>query len=398
LLKDKRPEAWCIQISKIVDSITGFWTICRPVDAEKLQDDNIEQVYSKYVFYQFLGPKKQITLSNSTKMMEMLFALLKMTLNQGKNEPYFLYGHLKAFELLQCFEGILSQSQVRSKKSTTAYLGLNVSEFNNLLTKCKINALQVLRQMVMSFNLLDHVSWLRRCLEKTLNSEEIMQSENLLKETFRLFGDCINTFKFGFGRPAVNLLVKSDFIIHPNLLYHIMTILKIILLREDTTIVKMGGKTRLKAGLKVDENMRDLAPEFEKFSTKVLEERLHLYLSFLNRCVDSGVIKLMKKGDRALLESRLYTILQLSHFKFSPLKTHLKVVILEITIGVVNTHSFVTHNRFVLSALLNFVKMAQQEEIEKELKVKLEQATKIVNIYAGMAYILTCFRQGQATY
>lgn len=177
--------------------------------------------------------------------------------------------------------------------------------------------------------------------------------------------------------------MKSDFIIHPNLLHHIMTILKIILLREDTTIVKMGGKSRLKAGLKVDEKMRDLAPEFEKIGIKILEEKLRLYLAFLNRCVDSGIIKMMQKSDRGLLDSRLYTILQLSHFKFSPIKTHLKVAILQITIGVVNTNSFVTHNKFVLSALLNFIEMAHQEEIESELSVVLEQATKIVNIYAG---------------
>lgn len=189
LLKDKRSESWCYQISKIVDSITGFWTICRPLDAEKIQEDNIEKLYSQFVFYQFLDPKKQISLNNSVKMMEMLFALLKMTLNQGKNEPYFLYGHMKTFELLQCFEGILSQAQIKSKKSTTAYFGLNVFEFNILLTKCKINALQTLRQMVISFNLLDHVSWLRKCLEKLLNSDEIMQCENLLKETFNLFGE-----------------------------------------------------------------------------------------------------------------------------------------------------------------------------------------------------------------
>lgn len=183
LMKDKRSESWCLQINRIVDSISGFWAICRPIDAEHQQDTNLEEMYENYVFYKFLDPKEPITLPNAILMMRMLFTLLKLTLNQQRNEPHFLYGHLKIEELLLCLEGIISQQSLRPKASTTTYLGLTVHEFNIFLTHCKINALEVLKQSIHCLNLFDHLHWLKTCMENLLNSEDIMQSHNLLHET-----------------------------------------------------------------------------------------------------------------------------------------------------------------------------------------------------------------------
>jgi len=98
LLKDKRSEAWQIQISKIVDSINGFWGICMPASVDNLKD--IDTSYRDFVTYKFISPEEGITLSSSLFMMKLLFTLLKFTLNQSRNEPYFIYGQIKLRELL----------------------------------------------------------------------------------------------------------------------------------------------------------------------------------------------------------------------------------------------------------------------------------------------------------
>lgn len=383
LLKDKRSEAWCFQITKIVDSINGFWAVCRPIDAEHQEDSNLEKMFEQFVSYKFLDAKTSITLDNSIRMMKMLFALLKFTLNHERNEPHFVYGSLRFEDLLECIEGIVSQPNLRPKGSTTAYLGLNVYEFNVFLTHCKINALELLRQLILSFNMVDYLPWIRTCMSNLLHSEDIMQSNNLLYETLETMKVCVRKFKFGFGKIALSLLLKSQYIIHPSIIQHALTLMKTLLLRQDKTIIRMNDQTKLKAGLLVNESNRDLAPEYANFTTKEVETRLHEYLSFLHTCVDSGIVSMCSKADRAMLDSRLYTLLQLSHFKFSPLKPHLKLCILDIAIGCVKTQNFVTHNKHILSGLLQFVRMAQQEPVSHQVNLRLNEAVKIVDVYAG---------------
>ena len=253
LLKDKKTEGWCIQISKIVDSINGFWSICIPIDINKERENNIEEKYEKLITYKFIKNKEKITLANSVSMMNMLFALLRFTLNQSKNDPYFIYGSIKMKELLQCLEGIISQEKFDPKGSISAYLGLTAFEFNIFLTHWKINVWELLRQIVLSFNMVDHLGWLRKWMNSLLKSEDTMESHNLMCESLALLKAWIKQYRFGFAKIAVGLIVKGQYVITPDLLNHVLTLLKIILLRKDITQIKIEG-SKLKAGLKILEN------------------------------------------------------------------------------------------------------------------------------------------------
>lgn len=132
LLSNTRSEAWTNQISRIVDSINGFWSVCLPVDASKENEESLHNKYDSFVIYKFIRTNDKITLSNSLQMMKSLFTLLKLTLNQSRAEPYFVYGAIKMNELLQCLEGIISAQKFDVKASTTTYLGLTPFEFNIL--------------------------------------------------------------------------------------------------------------------------------------------------------------------------------------------------------------------------------------------------------------------------
>ena len=210
-----------------------------------------------------------------------------------------------------------------------------------------------------------------------------MESHSLLNEVFSFFKDCIQSFGFGVQGPANSLLVNSNFIIHPDLMNHIMTMLKIVLLRKDTTIVKVNTYSSLKAGLRVDENMRDLSPEYEKLSTENIEDRLFMYLDFLNVCAKNGIIMKLKRNELAFLDSRLYTILQLSHYKFSPLQMSIRVKIMEILDSRMQNNSYSTHNKFLLDEIMKFLEMEEQEEVTPELRRSIDKIRLTVSVFSG---------------
>ena len=253
LFWDKRTEGWWAQISKIVDSINGFWDVCIPVNVGKDNEDFLKIKYESYVTYKFNDPNDKITLSNSLTMMKYLFTLLRFSLNQSRNEPYLIHGSIKMNELLQCLEGIISKNKFDPKGSVTSYLGLTAFEFNIFLTHWKIDALETLRQIVVSYNMIDHFSWLKKWIECVLKSESTIESHNLMWEVLTLLRTWIEQYKFGFARIAISVLVNGKYIISPDIMNHILTLLKIILLRKDKTQIKMEG-SKLKAGLKVLEN------------------------------------------------------------------------------------------------------------------------------------------------
>ena len=384
LIKDRRSESYCTQIQRIIHSISGFYSFLRPKNPE---EDGItsspEELYRDFVHYKFLGEDPIINLQRSARMMDLLFALLKTTLNQKKNMPYFKDGKIKITEILNNLEGILSQVKLQNRRGAIAHMGLDIPGFNSLLTQLKINSLQCLRLLAYSRRLYDHVAWVKNCLTKVLGQEEIMESHSLLNEVFSFFKDCIQSFGFGVQGPANSLLVNSNFIIHPDLMNHIMTMLKIVLLRKDTTIVKVNTYSSLKAGLRVDENMRDLSPEYEKLSTENIEDRLFMYLDFLNVCAKNGIIMKLKRNELAFLDSRLYTILQLSHYKFSPLQMSIRVKIMEILDSRMQNNSYSTHNKFLLDEIMKFLEMEEQEEVTPELRRSIDQIRLTVSVFSG---------------
>ena len=241
------------QVSKIVDSINGFWSVCLPVDASKETEENLQNKYESFVSYKFINPKEKITLSNSLKMMKHLFTLLKLTLNQSRIEPYFVHGTLKMNELLQCLEGIISAQKFDTKGNVENYLGLTPFEFNILWVHWKIDALETLRQIVLSYNIIDHFAWLKRWIDCVLKSEVTIESHNLMWESLALLQAWINKFGFGMAKIAINVLVKGKYLVSPDLMNHILTLFKIVLLRKDKTQIKIEG-SKLKVGLKILEN------------------------------------------------------------------------------------------------------------------------------------------------
>ena len=52
---------------------------------------------------------------------------------------------------------------------------------------------------------------------------------------------------------AINVLVKGKYLVSPDLMNHILTLFKIVLLRKDKTQIKIEG-SKLKVGLKILEN------------------------------------------------------------------------------------------------------------------------------------------------
>jgi len=281
LLKDKRSESWSYQISKIIESINVFYSICRPLDAKDEADPGLDTMYSERVSYKFLNPETRINLSNSIKMVDMLFALLQLTLNQKRSEPFFVYGHIKIKNLLDLIEGIVSHDSLKQSSSYVEYLGLNVQDFNVFLIHAKVRALETLSQMVASMDLIDHYSWLRACCNKLLESGDIMTSNTLLFQTLKTMNTIMRKYPGCCAKISIDLLFKNRYIIKPGMISHVMTMMKTLLLRKDTTVVKMSGQGKFKAGLLANEATKDLSPEYKGMSTTDLESRLMNYLEFL---------------------------------------------------------------------------------------------------------------------
>mmetsp|Transcript_2120 Transcript_2120/g.1990 ORF Transcript_2120/g.1990 Transcript_2120/m.1990 type:complete len:340 (-) Transcript_2120:201-1220(-) len=280
MIKDKRAESYAMQVQTILDSINGFYRFIKPEESKNVEQKSVES-YREFVRYHFLGKEPNYSFSAYQRMVDLLFALLKTTLNQKKNIPYFKFLKININDVLNNLEGILSENAMDPSKSSLILDGLSAEDFNALLPVMKIQAMQCLRILLNSGRLTDKVSWIRKCIYIMLNNDSIMRSHSLLTEFFDFFKDCIRVFKYGLSSLAGSLWMNSTFIIHPDIMNHILAMIKIILLRVDKTVVKVTGYTSLKAGLKVDENMKDVSPEYTNMSTVEIEARLKVYLSFV---------------------------------------------------------------------------------------------------------------------
>lgn len=368
IVKDKRQESWKIQLTSIIDSINAFWALSRPTNLNVQQTTNLDTLYTDCVFYKFVDISFKVNLSSALRTMKMLFALLKMTLNEQQNEPYFIYGEISFGEILECLEGILTQQPfVPGSSITSSHIGLSALEFNLLCTHCKIDALETLRVLIYSYNLTDNIPWLRRCFEHLFKSEEILESHNLMQEAMLTLQYAVEKFKFGFYKITFNILLRD-----PDILHHILVLLKSVILRSDKSMIEVED-TKLKAGLKIHEKAKDLSKMYVTYTTERLNSKLFSYLKLLYCSIKSGIVSMCTRKERSTIDTHVYTFLQLSHIKFSPLPTEIQVLLLDIAAGLVLNSSYTTHNFHIMSALLHFMEMAKSGELNIELTSKITE-------------------------
>jgi hypothetical protein len=159
-----------------------------------------------------------------------------------------------------------------------------------------------------------------------------------------------------------------------------------LILRVDSTLVQITKDSFLRAGLMVNESIVKVAEEYESMTTKALESRLSLYLSFLKTCIETNNIAICSKSERACLDTKIYSILQLTQLKFSPLPVSIQSLILEICRGYVATISFVTHNKFVMKGVMNLIKEMDKEQSSGSLKKITQDLMMVSQNFAGMDF------------
>lgn len=384
LMKDKRIESYSQQVTNILISIGSFYCYIRPIDVKS--ENEVRQnklIYDESAFYKFLDSNEVLTVQKCMKALDLLFTLLKLTLSHGRNPALFKYSKVDLQRLMDDLEGPITQEPMRDESHHVVYYGLDTHSFNTLLPVLKIHCIQCLRITLHNGWIFEKSSWVKRCLSHILNQECIMQSPALLHEVMSLLNDSMKIYKHGVRKEMTSLLINSDYIIYPDLMTHVITMIKIILLREDKTILTVGSYSSLSAGLKVDESTQDLSPEYKNMSTLAIQTRLVHYLNFVKNFIEQGMIETMKNNEKVKLDSRLYTLVQMSHYKFSPLPLKVKTTMLEILDARTRMNSYTTHSHFLADAIINFIEMEEQTQVHPEIQKLLNQVKVTASVFAG---------------